>query len=132
MNPSIQDSINSIEINHSPTNYFFHQNNFIEQTTDITPSFTIDHFSLIEDDFRVLNGHSSFNIDIIFRPHFSLNQNYSGSLYKDFNFIHQPKESETNKIMVYKKKNIIVHHFNQKKKNIMIHLFSPKKKKIIV
>ena len=95
MNPSIQDSINSIEINHSPTNYFFHQNNFIEQTTDITPSFTIDHFSLIEDDFRVLNGHSSFNIDIIFRPHFSLNQNYSGSLYKDFNFIHQPKESET-------------------------------------
>ena len=95
MNPSIQNSINSIEINHSPTNYFFHQNNFIEQTTDITPSFTIDHFSLIEDDFRVLNGHSSFNIDIIFRPHFSLNQNYSGSLYKDFNFIHQPKESET-------------------------------------
>ena len=95
MNPSIQDSINSIEINHSPTNYFFHQNNFIEQTTDITPSFTIDHFSLIEDDFRVLNGHSSFNIDNIFRPHFSLNQNYSGSLYKDFNFIHQPKESET-------------------------------------
>ena len=95
MNPSIQDSINSIEINHSPTNYFFHQNNFIEQTTDITPSFTIDHFSLIEDDFRVLNGHSSFNIDIIFRPHFSLNQNYSGSLYKDFNFIRQPKESET-------------------------------------
>ena len=95
MNPSIQDSINSIEINHSLTNYFFHQNNFIEQTTDITPSFTIDHFSLIEDDFRVLNGHSSFNIDIIFRPHFSLNQNYSGSLYKDFNFIHQPKESET-------------------------------------
>ena len=95
MNPSIQDSINSIEINHSPTNYFFHQNIFIEQTTDITPSFTIDHFSLIEDDFRVLNGHSSFNIDIIFRPHFSLNQNYSGSLYKDFNFIHQPKESET-------------------------------------
>ena len=95
MNPSIQDSINSIEINHSPTNYFFHQNNFIEQTTDITPSFSIDHFSLIEDDFRVLNGYSSFNIDIIFRPHFSLNQNYSGSLYKDFNFIHQPKESET-------------------------------------
>ena len=95
MNPSIQDSINSIEINHSPTNYFFHQNNFIEQTTDITPSFTIGHFSLIEDDFRVLNGHSSFNVDIIFRPHFSLNQNYSGSLYKDFNFIHQPKESET-------------------------------------
>ena len=95
MNPSIQDSINSIEINHSPRNLFFHQNNFIEQTTDITPSFTIDHFSLIEDDFRVLNGHSSFNIDIIFRPHFSLNQNYSGSLYKDFNFIHQPKESET-------------------------------------
>ena len=95
MNPSIQDSINSIEINHSPTNYFFHQNNLIDQTTDITPSFTIDHFSLIEDDFRVLNGHSSFNIDIIFRPHFSLNQNYSGSLYKDFNFIHQPKESET-------------------------------------
>ena len=95
MNPSIQDSINSIEINHSPTNYFFHQNIFIEQTTDITPSFTIDHFSLIEDDFRVLNGHSSFNIDIIFRPHFSLNQNYSGSLYKDFNFIPQPKESET-------------------------------------
>ena len=95
MNPSIQDSINSIEINHSPTNYFFHQNNFIEQTTDITPSFANDHFSRIEDDFSFLNGYSSFNINIIFRPHFSLNQNYSGSLYKDFNFIHQPKESET-------------------------------------
>jgi len=94
MNPSIQDSINRIEINNSPTNYFFHKNYFIEQTTDITPSFTNGPFSPIEDNLSYLNEDANANLDV-FEQHFQSNYVDSCSLYKDFNFIHQPKESET-------------------------------------
>ena len=94
MNPSIQDSINRIEINNSPTNYFFHQNYFIEQTTDITPSFANGPFSPKEDNLSYLNEDANVNLDV-FEQHFQSNYVDSCSLYKDFNFIHQPKESET-------------------------------------
>ena len=94
MNPSIQDSINRIEINNSPTNYFFHKNHFIEQTTDVTPSFANGRFSRKEDNLSYLNEDANVNLDV-FEQHFQSNYVDSCSLYKDFNFIHQPKESET-------------------------------------
>ena len=93
MDPSIQDSINSIEINHSPKIFFYKQNHFIEQTTGITPSFDDDPSSLKKDNLSYLNENANFNFDV-FKQHFHFNPVDSGSLCKDFNFIPQPKESE--------------------------------------
>lgn len=93
MDPSIQDNINSIEINHSPKIFFYQQNHFIEQTTGITPSFDNDPFSLKKDNLSFLKEDANFNFDV-FEQHFHFNPVDSGSLCKDFNFIPQPKESE--------------------------------------